>query len=101
MADEGRSLITIALGLVLVLLVSGIVEGFVTPSPLPVWVKITIGALVLAGYWAYTLVLGGKQSVQVSQETWMTTTPVIAALLRRAYSCVSIWSRPGWHRVSL
>ncbi|MFK0040932.1 stage II sporulation protein M [Paenarthrobacter sp. NPDC090517] len=59
-ADEGRSLITIALGLVLVLLVSGIVEGFVTPSPLPVWAKITIGALVLAGYWVYTLVLGGK-----------------------------------------
>ncbi|WP_082697779.1 stage II sporulation protein M [Arthrobacter sp. EpRS71] len=59
-ADEGRSLITIAMGLVLVLLVSGIVEGFVTPSPLPVWAKITIGALVLAGYWVYTLVLGGK-----------------------------------------
>jgi len=59
-ADEGRSLITIALGLVLVLLVSGIVEGFVTPSSLPVWAKIAIGALVLAGYWVYTLVLGGK-----------------------------------------
>ncbi|SEI72039.1 Uncharacterized membrane protein SpoIIM, required for sporulation [Arthrobacter sp. yr096] len=59
-ADEGRSLITIALGLVLVLLISGIVEGFVTPSPLPVWAKITIGALVLAGYWVYTLVLGGR-----------------------------------------
>ncbi|ABM06925.1 stage II sporulation protein M [Paenarthrobacter aurescens] len=57
-ADEGRSLITIALGLVLVLLISGIVEGFVTPSPLPVWAKIAIGALVLAGYWVYTLVLG-------------------------------------------
>lgn len=59
-ADEGRSLITIALGLVLVLLVSGIVEGFVTPSSLPVWAKIAIGASVLAGYWVYTLVLGGK-----------------------------------------
>lgn len=59
-ADEGRSLITVALGLVLVLLVSGIVEGFVTPSPLPVWAKITIGALVLAAYWSYTLVLGGR-----------------------------------------
>jgi len=58
--DEGRSLITVAMGLVLVLLVSGIVEGFVTPSPLPVWAKITIGGLVLAGYWVYTLVLGGK-----------------------------------------
>lgn len=59
-ADEGRSLITIAMGLVLVLFVSGIVEGFVTPSPLPVWAKVTIGALVLAGYWVYTLILGGK-----------------------------------------
>ncbi|MCP2045985.1 UNVERIFIED_ORG: putative membrane protein SpoIIM required for sporulation [Paenarthrobacter nicotinovorans] len=59
-ADEGRSLITIALGLVLVLLVSGIVEGFVTPSQLPVWAKITIGALVLAGYWTYTLLVGGR-----------------------------------------
>ena len=60
LAREGRSLITVAAGLVLVLFVSGLVEGFVTPSPLPVWVKITIGALVLAGYWAYTLILGGR-----------------------------------------
>ncbi|MFJ5955546.1 stage II sporulation protein M [Paenarthrobacter sp. NPDC092416] len=59
-ADEGRSLITVALGLVIVLFISGLVEGFVTPSPLPVWAKITIGALVLAAYWVYTLVLGGK-----------------------------------------
>ncbi|MGN6443449.1 MAG: stage II sporulation protein M [Arthrobacter sp.] len=59
-ADEGRSLVTVALGLVLVLLVSGMVEAFVTPSPLPVWAKITIGALVLAGYWTYTLALGGR-----------------------------------------
>ncbi|MGP0222689.1 MULTISPECIES: stage II sporulation protein M [unclassified Paenarthrobacter] len=59
-ADEGRSLITVALGLVLVLLVSGVVEGFVTPSPLPVWAKIAIGALVLAAYWVYTLVLGRR-----------------------------------------
>ncbi|WP_285726696.1 stage II sporulation protein M [Psychromicrobium xiongbiense] len=60
LAQEGRSLITVALGLLVVLLVSGVVEAFVTPSPLPVWVKISIGALVLAGYWAYTLVLGAR-----------------------------------------
>ena len=60
LAREGRSLITVAVGLVLVLFVSGLVEGFVTPSPLPVWAKISIGALVLAGYWAYTLILGGR-----------------------------------------
>lgn len=60
LAEEGRSLVTVALGLVLVLLVSGMVEGFVTPSALPVWAKITIGAAVLAGYWVYVLSLGGR-----------------------------------------
>ena len=54
-AEEGRSLITVALGLVLVLFVSGLVEGFVTPSALPVWAKIGIGAAVLAAYWFYVL----------------------------------------------
>src|SRR5215217_2254245 len=42
-AEEGRSLITVALGLVPVLFASGLVEAFVTPSPLPVWAKIAIG----------------------------------------------------------
>ncbi len=60
LAKEGRSLMTVAAGLVLVLFVSGFVEAYVTPSPLPVWAKISIGALVLAAYWTYTLVLGGR-----------------------------------------
>ena len=60
LAEEGRSLITVALGLVLVLFVSGLVEGFVTPSPLPVWLRIGIGFTVFALYWVYTLVLGGR-----------------------------------------
>ncbi|MGG5171993.1 stage II sporulation protein M [Pseudarthrobacter sp. J1738] len=60
LAKEGRSLVTVALGLVLVLFVSGLVEGFVTPSTLSVGVKITIGAAVLASYWVYTLVLGSR-----------------------------------------
>lgn len=60
LAREGRSLITVAAGLVLVLFISGLVEAYVTPSPLPVWAKISIGALVLGGYWAYTLILGRR-----------------------------------------
>jgi uncharacterized membrane protein SpoIIM required for sporulation len=59
-AEEGRSLITVALGLVLVLFVSGLVEGFVTPSPLPVWAKIGIGSTVLGVYWLYVLVWGRR-----------------------------------------
>lgn len=60
LAEEGRSLITVALGLVLVLFISGLVEGFVTPSPLPAWLRISIGFLVFASYWAYTLLLGRR-----------------------------------------
>ncbi|NVM99290.1 stage II sporulation protein M [Arthrobacter sp. SDTb3-6] len=60
LAQEGRSLMTTAVGLVFVLFISGLVEAYVTPSPLPVWAKITIGALVLAAYWTYTLVLGRR-----------------------------------------
>jgi uncharacterized membrane protein SpoIIM required for sporulation len=55
--EEGRSMVTVAMGLIVVLLVSGVVEAFVTPSPLPTWARIAIGAavwLVFIGYvWRY------------------------------------------------
>jgi hypothetical protein len=43
-----------------VLFVSGLVEGFVTPSSLPIWAKISIGGAVLAAYWTYVLVWGRR-----------------------------------------
>ncbi len=60
LADEGRSMITVAVGLVATLAASGLVEAFVTGSALPWGVKITIGALVVTAFWAYTLVLGRR-----------------------------------------
>lgn len=60
LAAEGRAAITVALGLVGVLLVSGVVEAFVTPSPLPTWARIGIGVLVWAGFLAYVVVLGRR-----------------------------------------
>ena len=44
-AHEGRTAIAVALGLVAVLLVSGFIEGFVTPSALPTWARIGIGVV--------------------------------------------------------
>lgn len=67
LAREGLSLITVAIGLVGVLGVSGLVEGFVTPSGLPWPVKIAIGALVLAAFWTYVLVLG-RRAVAAGQD---------------------------------
>lgn len=60
LAQEARALFTAAIGLVGVLALSGLVEGFVTGSGLVWWVKIVIGALALAAFWAYALVLGGR-----------------------------------------
>ena len=39
----------IALGLVVVLLVSGVIEAFVTPSSLPTWARLAIGVVAEAG----------------------------------------------------
>lgn len=58
LAQEGRALAAVALGLVLWLAVAGLVEGFVTAQPWPWPVKIGIGALALALFLAYTLILG-------------------------------------------
>jgi uncharacterized membrane protein SpoIIM required for sporulation len=60
LAREGRSMVTVAIGLVVVLLVSGVVEAFVTPSPLPTWARIGIGALVWAAFVGYVAVFGRR-----------------------------------------
>jgi hypothetical protein len=60
LAEEGRASITIAIGLIVVLLCSGAIEAFVTPSPLPTWARIGIGAAAEAVFLAYVLVLGRR-----------------------------------------
>jgi uncharacterized membrane protein SpoIIM required for sporulation len=60
LAREGRSMVVVAMGLVVVLLVSGVVEAYVTPSPLPTWARIALGAAVWAAFLVYAGVLGGR-----------------------------------------
>ncbi|MBO0772252.1 MAG: stage II sporulation protein M [Actinobacteria bacterium] len=60
LAEEGRASVTIALGLVVVLLVSGAIEAFVTPSPLPAWARILIGAAAEAAFLGYVIVAGRR-----------------------------------------
>jgi len=62
LAEDARALFTVAIGLVFVLFVSGIIEGFVTPAPWPWPVKIGIGVAALLAFLAYMLVLGGRAS---------------------------------------
>lgn len=60
LAEDGRALFTVAIGLVLVLLAAGILEGFVTPQPWPWPVKIGIGAAALGAFLFYMLVVGRR-----------------------------------------
>lgn len=60
LAQEGRALVTCAVGLAGALALSGLVEGFVTGSGLPWWLKIAIGTVALVAFWAYVLILGRR-----------------------------------------
>ncbi|TFD32337.1 stage II sporulation protein M [Cryobacterium sp. TMT1-19] len=60
LAEDARALSTVAIGLVFVLFVSGVIEGFVTPAPWPWPVKIGIGAAALLAFLTYMLVLGRR-----------------------------------------
>ncbi|WP_181809167.1 stage II sporulation protein M [Streptomyces shenzhenensis] len=60
LAEEGRAAVGMAIGLALVLFVSGAIEGFVTPSGLPTWARIGIGAAAELAFLAYVFVIGGR-----------------------------------------
>jgi uncharacterized membrane protein SpoIIM required for sporulation len=59
-AEQGRSMVTVALGLIGVLLVSGVIEAFVTPSGLPTWARIGIGVVAWLSFLTYVGVLGRR-----------------------------------------
>jgi len=59
-AAAGRSLATVAIGLVFALALSGIIEGFVTAQPWPWPLKIGIGAAALALFLVYMLGVGRR-----------------------------------------
>ncbi len=58
LAHEVRSAVGIALGLAAVLFVSGVIEGFVTPSGLPTWARIAIGVVAETVFLLYVFVVG-------------------------------------------
>ena len=60
LGQEGRAMVTITLGLIVVLGVSGLIEAFVTPSSLPTWARITIGAVAVTAFLGYALGLGRR-----------------------------------------
>ncbi|BBY81553.1 stage II sporulation protein M [Mycolicibacterium pulveris] len=60
LAEQGRAVGAVAIGLVAVLLVAGLVEALVTPSPLPTFVRVAIGVAVEVAFLAYVVHFGRK-----------------------------------------
>ncbi|WP_395295963.1 stage II sporulation protein M [Kitasatospora hibisci] len=60
LAEQGRSIVGMGIGLATVLAVAGVLEAFVTPSGLPTWARISIGALAEVAFLLYALVRGRK-----------------------------------------
>jgi uncharacterized membrane protein SpoIIM required for sporulation len=60
LAEQGRAVVSVAVGLVAVLLLSGLIEALVTPSPLPTAVRIAIGVLAEVAFLGYVWHFGRK-----------------------------------------
>jgi len=60
LAEQGRAVVSVAVGLVVVLLVSGAIESMVTPSPLPTLIRIGIGIAAEAAFLAYVAYFGRR-----------------------------------------
>jgi uncharacterized membrane protein SpoIIM required for sporulation len=60
LAERARAAVGMAIGLAGVLLISGVVEAFVTPSGLPTWARIAVGVAVWAAFIAYVWTYGRR-----------------------------------------
>ncbi len=60
LAEQGRAVVAVAVGLVGVLAVAGLIEAVVTPSSWPTWLRIGVGILVEAAFLAYVMHFGRK-----------------------------------------
>ena len=60
LAEQGRAVVAAAIGLAVVLLLSGLIEALVTPSPLPTWMRIGIGIAAELAFLGYVFHFGRK-----------------------------------------
>ncbi|GAA1031758.1 stage II sporulation protein M [Virgisporangium ochraceum] len=58
LGETAREGMVVALGLVLVLFISGLIEAFVTPAPVPTMVRIAIGVTAFVGFLGYVFGFG-------------------------------------------
>jgi uncharacterized membrane protein SpoIIM required for sporulation len=60
LAQEGRATVGMAIGITAILLISGLIEAMITPSPLPTAVRVGIGVLAEVAFIVYVWTLGRR-----------------------------------------
>ena len=60
LAEQGRAVVAVAGGLVVVLGLSGLIEALVTPSPLPTFLRIGIWVAAEVAFLAYIVHFGRR-----------------------------------------
>jgi uncharacterized membrane protein SpoIIM required for sporulation len=60
LAEQGRAVVAVAVGLAVVLFISALIEAMITPSPLPTFARIGIGILAEAGFLTYIVYFGRR-----------------------------------------
>jgi uncharacterized membrane protein SpoIIM required for sporulation len=58
LTEEGRRAVVIVIGLVVVFAIAGLIEGFVTGSPLPTWARVGVGVLAEVAFVTFVVVRG-------------------------------------------
>ncbi len=66
LAEQGRAVVAVAVGLAVVLLISGLIEALVTPSPMPTYLRIGIGTAAEVLFLGY-IVYFGRKAVQANE----------------------------------
>jgi uncharacterized membrane protein SpoIIM required for sporulation len=65
--SRGKEAVRLMMGVALLLIVAGIIEGFISPAPIPTAIKLSIGALTGLALYSY-LLLAGREQVTESAE---------------------------------
>ncbi|MEV4533844.1 stage II sporulation protein M [Asanoa sp. NPDC049518] len=80
-AAAGREGLLVAIGLVILFAVSGVIEAFVTPSPLPPVLKIAIGATAWLGFIGYVMLFGSAAEQAAKARATAAAEAELAAIL--------------------
>jgi uncharacterized membrane protein SpoIIM required for sporulation len=64
LAEEGRITFGVVVGLTMALFASGLIEGFVTGSHLPWWLKVAVGILAFTAFWIIVFVVGRRAAAE-------------------------------------